>query len=130
MSETEFDQQVQTETDSSHKARVVFHVNFADDGQFNDTLRTMRNLLKESPDAEVELVCQGRGVDFVREPTTRFAPQLGELNQKGVKIVACRNSLAVRDIPPSELIGFVEIVPSAIGELIRCQQDGMAYYKP
>ncbi len=108
---------------------VVIHLDTSDRRIWGGALRTVANLLAESPDAKVEVVLQGPAVDMGRAHASPLAAQLGLLAARGVTFVACSNSLRARGIAESELLDRVGVVPSAIGELIRAQQSGMAYLK-
>jgi uncharacterized protein len=53
-----------------------------------------------------------------------------DLNSKGVKFVACNNSLTSLDFKKEDLIDFINIVPVGVLELIVKQEEGYAYVKP
>lgn len=51
------------------------------------------------------------------------------LNNKGVKFVACNDSLMTYHIKTDDIIHFVDIVPVGSLELINKQSDGYIYLK-
>ncbi len=108
---------------------VVVHLNTSDRGVWGDVLRTVSNLLAESPAAKIEVVLQGPAVDMGRAHVSPVGVELALLAARDVAFLACSNSLKARAIPESELLDHVGVVPSAIGEVIRAQQEGMAYIK-
>ncbi|MHB8343854.1 MAG: DsrE family protein [Ferrimicrobium sp.] len=110
--------------------QVVIHLNTSDPEIWVATINTITNLLVEDEHADIEVVLQGRGVDLVRTAATHLSVPLLGLAAKGVSFVVCNNSLIQRQLREEDLLPFATIVPSAIGELIRAQNDGRAYYKP
>lgn len=115
---------------SDVKLEAVVHLNGSDQEEWRQVLLQLEHLLAEDGSIKVEVVCQGRSVDLVRRPTTHFSLELTRLAERGVSFVACQQSLRARAIDDSELLPFVTIVPTAIGELVRAQHDGKAYLKP
>lgn len=112
------------------KLEAVIHLNTVDQEEWRQVLTQIDHLLAEDDSVRVEVVCQGRAVDLVRRPTTHYSLELTHLAKRGVSFVACQQSLRARAIPEAELLPFVTIVPTAIGELVRAQYDGKAYLKP
>ncbi|MGC8685003.1 MAG: DsrE family protein, partial [bacterium] len=95
------------------------------------------NLLKDIAPArpDVEIVINGPGIEIFTKKN--IVKQLEELSKKGVRIVACRNSINAycRDHPEckiseEKLPEFVNVVSAGISELIRKQGKGYAYIKP
>ncbi len=109
---------------------VVFHINDASPHKQRGTLKNISNLLAESPDIRVELVVQGDAITLVTAQESPFANALAALQQRGVVIAVCRNTLKAKGMTDTELLDDMTIVPSAVGELVRRQQQGAAYIKP
>lgn len=110
--------------------RAVFHMNDESPAKHLAVCRNIQNLLAEMPDAEVELVVQGDALPMVLQKETTVADQVARLRQKGVTVAVCRNTLRAKNANPEDLLPDLVVVPSAVGELVRRQGEGMAYIKP
>lgn len=56
--------------------------------------------------------------------------QLGDLSEKNVKILVCRNALRANSISEEGLPAFITVVPAGITRIVRQQLVGYAYVKP
>jgi uncharacterized protein len=111
--------------------KVVVHVNFAEAGAQRAGLKSVENVLKAEPDARVEVVCHAAGIGLVERARSEHAPAVAELIRKGVRVVACENTMRQKAIRKQDLLPGVETVPSGAVEVIRKQQaEGYAYFKP
>ncbi len=110
--------------------KVVVHVNFPESGAQGAGLKNVANILKEAPDARVEVVCHGAGIGLVEEARTDHAEAVEALVKKGVEFVACENTMRQRSIRKEDLLPGVGTVPSGAVEVVRKQRDGYAYFKP
>lgn len=117
--------------DPSGPLKVVVHINFPESGRQGHGLKNVTNVLKEAPDAQVEVVCHGAGIGLVETTRTEHAEVVQGLIKKGVKFVACENTMRQKTIRKEDLLPGVGTVPSGAVEVIRKQQqDGFAYFKP
>ncbi len=111
--------------------KVVVHVNFPESGRQGHGLKNIANLLKEVPEARVEVVCHGAGIGLVERTRTEHAEAIEALMRKGVRFVACENTMRMKSIHKEDLLPSVGTVPSGAVEVIRKQQrEGYAYFKP
>ena len=111
--------------------KVVVHVNFPELSVQGAGLKNVTNILKEAPDAQVEVVCHGAGIGLVEKARTEHAEAVEALVKKGVKFVACENTMRQKSIRKEDLLPGVGTVPSGAVEVVRKQQkDGFAYFKP
>ena len=111
--------------------KVVVHVNVPEPGTQGAGLKNVTNLLKEAPDTQVEVVCHGAGIGLVEKARTDHAEAVEALIKKGVKFVACENTMRQKSIRREDLLPGVGTVPSGAVEVVRKQQkDGFAYFKP
>jgi uncharacterized protein len=110
---------------------VVVHVNVPESGTQGAGLKNVTNILKEAPDAQVEVVCHGAGLGLVEKAHTDHAEAVEALIKKGVKFVACENTMRQKSIRREDLLPGVGTVPSGAVEVVRKQQkDGFGYFKP
>jgi len=111
--------------------KVVVHINFAEAGAQGAGLRSVGNVLKAEPHAKVEVVCHAAGIGLVESARSDHAALVTELVRKGVRFVACENTMRQKSIRKADLLPGVETVPSGALEVIRKQQkEGYAYFKP
>lgn len=111
--------------------RAVVHVNFADPERQAKGLKNIANILKEVGDAaQLEVVAHGAGIDLLVASRTKHAEKVKDLQGRGVRFVACQNTLAEKSIPEGDLLEGVGTVPSGAVEVIRRQQQGYAYFRP
>ena len=111
--------------------KVVVHVNVPESGVQGAGLKNVANILKEAPDARVEVVCHGAGIGLVERARTDHAEAVEALLEKGVKFVACENTMRLKSIRKEDLLPGVGTVPSGAVEVVRKQRkDGYAYFKP
>ena len=50
--------------------------------------------------------------------------------RKGASVMVCGNALKAYEMDNSELWPDIEVVSNGIVEIVRLQNDGMAYVKP
>jgi intracellular sulfur oxidation DsrE/DsrF family protein len=111
--------------------KVVIHVNVPEPGTQGAGLKNVANILREAPDAQVEVVCHGAGIGLVEKARTDHAEAVEALIRKGVRFVACENTMRQKSIKREDLLPGVGTVPSGAAEVVRKQRkDGFAYFKP
>jgi uncharacterized protein len=78
----------------------------------------IKNILTAWPNAEVEIVCHGAGLDLLTTVGSKASSALTELSSKGVIFSACNNTLRRRNIKKEDLL-----------QLTLRQEEGWAYVK-
>ncbi|QDV32798.1 DsrE family protein [Tautonia plasticadhaerens] len=117
--------------DDGEPLRAVVHVNFADEARQAGGLKNIANILERAPGARITVVCHGDGIGTVEAGRSGHAEAVGSLAARGVRFVACENTMRERSIDREDLLPGVGTVPSGAVELIRTQQvEGYAYFKP
>lgn len=110
--------------------KIVFDLASQDTADHSAVLRQFNNVLREAPDAELEVVCHGPAVSMLVAEKAFFQQRMVELMQKGrVSFRICANSMKRFGIDRSQLLPFAEVVPVAILELADKQQKGWAYIR-
>lgn len=110
--------------------KAVFHLSTADPERLRQAVGNVDNLLADDTidlDA-IALVANSGGLDLLVEGSP-VPDMVRSLPERGVALKACGNTLDGRD-SADELLPGVNVVPSAMGELVRLQADGYAYIKP
>ena len=103
--------------------------------QSNDTLvhksayLQVANIKKVFPNAEVELVCHGPGIEFLLKKKSFYVDKLKAMNLKNVSYVACEFTMSMKNIKREDLVESAGTVPYGIAELIKKQQLDWIYVK-
>jgi intracellular sulfur oxidation DsrE/DsrF family protein len=113
--------------------RVVYHVD--DVGSLRKALNNINNQLAATPNANISLLANGRGIFSLvsgeRDRQGDFGGAIAGLQAKGVRIVACEKSRKKNNIAATTLIANVSTVPSGVVVLTRLQgAERYAYIKP
>ncbi len=117
------------------RLKVLFHVNEPE--RIKVAMGNITNLIKDvSPEmADIELVINGAAINVYSN--NEIVETMKALNSKGVKFMACRNSLRmlcennpVCMLNEDTLPVFVEVVPAGVTEIAKKQAEGYAYIKP
>lgn len=109
--------------------RTVVHLVSADESERRTALVIAGNLQESDRIDDVAVVAQAAGIEAVLADGDR-AEQVQSLLGDGVSVVACRNTLDLRDLDESALVEGVETVPSGAVEATRLQDEGYAYLRP
>lgn len=112
--------------------KVVFHIDEPSKGRGEQVLSNITNLLNDMGDeaVEVELLANGGGVRTLAKESDGLAGQVEALSKRGVRFVACQNSLDHLNMQRSDLMDLVEVVPAGVTELVKKQAEGWAYIRP
>jgi uncharacterized protein len=117
-----------SQTTAGPKHHVVFQVSEPDVAaslvlHVNNTMKS----LAEDGGSQVEVVFYGLGLSTLAKTNTAYEEQLKQLSDSGVKLVACRNSMKMRNVKTEDLFPFAGQVDSGIAEMVRRQEAGWAY---
>jgi intracellular sulfur oxidation DsrE/DsrF family protein len=112
------------------KERAIFAVSDDDAKKWNLTLGNIGNALEGlgADAADIELVVYGPGIAMLKKDSP-VADKLAAAQKKGVRIVACQNSMRGYHLEQADLAPGVGSVPSGVVELIRRQHAGYAYVR-
>lgn len=116
------------------KLKVLFHIN--ENEKWKILLGNIANLLMDAGQQNVYAIVLANGHSVYGYSDPEKLSQMEQLSARGVKFIACRNSLknmcdeGVACMKEELLPPFIGIVPAGITEIIRRQQDGYAYIKP
>jgi intracellular sulfur oxidation DsrE/DsrF family protein len=89
----------------------------------------VKNIRTAWPNAEIEVICHGPGLDLLMTSKSKASKALAEWSAQGVVFSACNNTMKRRNIKKEELLPSVQVVPSAMIELTLKQEEGWAYVK-
>lgn len=114
---------------SGRQHRVVYDVTNADTAVQASLVRQLNNIKRSWPEAQVEVVIHGKGLDFLLTNKSYKAAGIRELQGKGVVFAACENTMRFRKVTKADLLPGVITVPMGVGEIIMKQEEGWSYIK-
>lgn len=113
--------------DQGHGLSVVLHV--SDPDGWPPALSNLRNLTSEFTGMRVLVVVDGGGV-YIFQGSNDLTAELEKATEAGVQIQACHNALNEKQIDPTSLPAFVQVVPGGVPALVEAQNQGYRYVKP
>jgi uncharacterized protein len=119
-----------SQTPAAPKHHVVFQMSEAEGSAWNSLVLHVNNTMKALADdggSQVEVVFYGPGLAMLTKASTAYEGQLKQLSDSGVKLVACRNAMKMRNVKTEDLFPFAGQVDSGIAEMVRKQEAGWAY---
>lgn len=112
---------------------TVFDVNYEDPKQLGILYHFINNTRKETK-GKVIVVSHGPELRaFAKENYEKYqaiVDQLAELAESGVEFKMCNNALRAAGFQPSDMHGFVTVVPAGFPELVYWQRQGYQYVNP
>ncbi len=114
-------------THAQHK--IIWEIAGSDTAQQRTVYRQINNVFIAAPDTKIEVVFHGNAIYAMLKDTGYFKTQIADLYKKGVVFAACNNSLKSRNIEPGRVIQEAIIVPIAILEIVKKQEEGWSYIK-
>jgi hypothetical protein len=114
---------------SAHK--VVFQVSDSEPQKWYLTLSNVKNVQLELgiENVQIEVVVYGPGLDMVLLET-EIAEKIDEAVSRGVKIVACENTMIGHKLTPADMYPSIGYVKAGVVELMKRQREGWAYIRP
>ncbi len=111
--------------------KVIFQVSDADPAKWNLTLNNIRNVQQDlgAGKVEVEVVAYGPGIGMLKLESP-VAQRIADAVGKGVKVVACENTLTAQKLTRADMLANISYVPAGVVELMRKQHQGWAYIRP
>jgi hypothetical protein len=113
-----------------NQQKIVFDFVKSDTADFRIMVLQIKNILKEDPNTDIEVVCYGPGLMMLVSDKTNVSKEMEELqNSPNVIFAACANTMRRLKIEKSQLVTFAKVVPVAMLELSSKQQEGWSYIK-
>jgi intracellular sulfur oxidation DsrE/DsrF family protein len=110
--------------------KVVFDLTSKDSLTQQAAIRWVGEVVKASPEAQVEVVMYGQGVSFVVKDRSAFADAIASLAlNKNVSFKVCQVAMKNQGVTADQLIPGVQTVPDGIYEVISKQRQGWGYIK-
>lgn len=110
--------------------RVVFDLTSRDSLDQTAVLRWIREIGASSPNAQMEVVMYGKGLDIVMpERSVGSADVQKAIQNPNVSFKVCAIAMKNNKIEKSQLFPGVQIVPDGIYEIVSKQQEHWGYIK-
>jgi len=109
--------------------KIIWEMPTGDTAQQRVLFNQLHNVLAEAPDTKIEVMFHGNSVYALLRDTGYFKPAVTALFARGVIFAVCNNSLKKRNIDPGRVIPQAMIVPVAIIEIVKKQEEGWSYIK-
>jgi len=111
--------------------KVVFQVTDNEPQKWYLTLSNAKNVQQElgRENVQIEVVVYGSGLDMVLLET-EIAEKIDEAVSRGVKIVACENTMIGRKLTHADMYPSIGYVKAGVVELMKRQREGWAYIRP
>jgi intracellular sulfur oxidation DsrE/DsrF family protein len=114
---------------SEEPHRIIFQLTDGDSITHVKFIRQLNNILEAAPNAQIEVVTHGMGIDLLKLKNNPFENPLKELKERGVEFVVCENTLKQRNMKKEQFLPLAGFVPSAVLELVIKQEKGWIYIK-
>lgn len=109
--------------------KVVMQVTEGDSLTQLAVIGQVRNIMKQLPNAQIEVVCHANSLDMLLKAGSKVASHIAELTSLNVRFAACENTMARKKATVEDLVPGVETVPSGLVEIIHKQEEGWSYVK-
>jgi intracellular sulfur oxidation DsrE/DsrF family protein len=114
---------------STAEHKILYQLTEGDQEAHKKFIRQLNNVLTAAPNAKIEVVSHGMGIDLLRKTDNPFETDLQKLVDKGVVFVICENTLKQREMKKEQFLPLAGFVPAAILELVMKQEAGWIYIK-
>jgi intracellular sulfur oxidation DsrE/DsrF family protein len=113
------------------KYHAIFEMSAGEQARLEGVIRNIDNLkIALGPEnVAVEIVIHGQAIFTLTKDKSTLASEWERLAKSGVGVLACNNSLKMRNIPKESLLPFAKVVDAAVAELVRKQHAGWAYLR-
>jgi intracellular sulfur oxidation DsrE/DsrF family protein len=110
--------------------RVVFDMTSRDSMNQQAVVRELNLIREGNPDAKLEVVMYGQGIDLAIKGKSSQQPAVEKLlTDKGISFKICAIAMKRNNVDKSMLVPGVEVVPDGIYEIISKQREGWGYIK-
>lgn len=110
--------------------RVVFDFTSKDTTDQRAVIRWLDGISKGNPNARLEVVMYGQGLDLVTQGKSYVSADVIRLAaNKNISFRVCEVAMKNHNIDKSQLLQGVETVPDGIYEVISRQREGWGYIK-
>ena len=110
--------------------RVVFDLTSKDSLDQKAVIRWVNEVTKAEPNAQVEVVMYGQGLNMVVKGRSTVEDAVNQLtSNKNVSFKVCAVAMKNQNVDKSQLLAGIDTVPDGIYEIITKQRQGWGYIK-
>jgi uncharacterized protein len=109
--------------------RIVFQLQSADTLAHKSLMKQLNNIATIAPDAQLEVVCHGPGLQMLIAEKSKVAEKLTGLTAKNVNFLACEFSMQEQKVTRAQLLPVAETVQYGLLEVVAKQEAGWSYIK-
>jgi Uncharacterized conserved protein len=110
--------------------RVVFDLTSKDSLDQKAVIRWVNEITKAEPNAQVEVVMYGQGLNMVVKGRSTVEDAVNQLtSNKNVSFKVCSVAMKNQNVDKSQLLAGIDTVPDGIYEIISKQRQGWGYIK-
>lgn len=109
--------------------KIVWEIGAKDTAVHSAIFRQINNVLTEAPDTKIEVVFHGNAIFVLTNDSSLHISKVQKEQARGVTFAVCNNSMKRLKLDPSRLLPGLKIVPVAMLELARKQNEGWSYLK-
>ena len=116
--------------------KVVYHMNYNDEGRISETMTNISNHLQSLPDDQIDIkvVVHGKAIEYFIDAKDNQAKQitLDSLRLRDVQFIICGNTLQGYHITKDDLyeVEAGDVVQAGLPEIVHLQQQGYIYVRP
>jgi intracellular sulfur oxidation DsrE/DsrF family protein len=116
-------------TFAQQNPKVILQLQSSDTLVHKSVVMQVSNIKTAMPDAQIELVCHGPGLEFLTKKNGGYANKLQKMNLKDVALMGCEFTMKTRNYKKEDLLPFATTVPFGIVEILKKQQENWLYVK-
>lgn len=109
--------------------RIVMQFSDGDSLSQASVTGQVKNIKTAWPNATVEVVCHGPGLDLLIAKKSKASQAVADWSAQGVTFSACNNTMKRRNVKKEELLPVSQVVPSAMIQIVKRQEEDWAYVK-
>jgi uncharacterized protein len=109
--------------------KIVFDFSKGDTASFSTMVRQAKGIMNAAPDAQLEIVCHGPGLNFIMSDKTNVLSDIQDLQKKNVVFAACEGTMRRMGVAKTQLVPGSITVPLASLEISSKEQEGWSYIK-
>jgi intracellular sulfur oxidation DsrE/DsrF family protein len=118
----------QTMQTNTTEQKVVIQLSSNDTLVHKSLIRQLNNILNAFETIRIEVVVHGPGIEMMMK-NAPYENNLQLLHKKGIRFLACQNTMKEKQIKVGDLNYFTEVIPAGIAHIIIRQSEGWSYIK-
>jgi len=110
--------------------KVLFDLTSRDSVDQKNVVRWLREISEGNPNAKMEVVMYGRGLELAVKDKSYVSEEIGKLSSnKNISFKVCAIAMKNNNISRDQLLAGIDVVPDGIYEIISKEKEGWGYIK-